>query len=317
MPLPAAPGVPAQVAAIASRSARAAFDPGIVDPRSGHRICGAFLLSTGTLAEGSSGVPRAVTAVPCVVGHGVVIDELRVDGIRAIEVRHAPGLTIHSHAHDVPKLCVLIAGGATERIGLDLVEHGALEVVVRARLRPHENQYHAHGAHSLLIELEHLPALDGELDASGARLHGRRLLEAFRSPRAERPRQVRAAVQELVARLRPPRGGPAWLDAARDELFARIAEPPTRAELGRALGVHPVHVAHAFRQRWHITPRGFVRGHRVFRAIELIARGATLSAAALETGFADQSHMTRAIQQARRAPPGALRRTMRAARPGS
>ena len=46
---------------------------------------------------------------PCVAGHGVVLDEVRVDGIRAVSVVHPPGLAIDRHAHDLAKLAVLVA----------------------------------------------------------------------------------------------------------------------------------------------------------------------------------------------------------------
>jgi len=80
------------------------------------------------------------------------------------------------------------------------------------------------------------------------------------------------------------------------------------ATLAREVGVHPVHLAQSFRSRLETTPGGFVRAHRMFRAIELIRGGASLAAAAHAAGFADQSHMTRAIRRARGAPPGMLRR---------
>src|SRR4051794_40370777 len=100
------------------------------------------------------------TMLRCVAGHGTVTDELRVDGIRAVRVRHAPGLTIHTHTHETSKLAVLLSGGGTERIGMDLVELRPFEVVARARWRPHENQYHAAGCESIVVELDDLPALD-------------------------------------------------------------------------------------------------------------------------------------------------------------
>jgi len=170
------------------------------------------------------------------------------------------------------------------------------------------------GARSLIVELDQLAGA-GELSPALARLHGHRLIAAFRGPRSERARLVRTAVGEVAAVLRaaPSPRTPAWLERARELLFAQIARPPRLAELARAVGVHPVHLAQAFRRRWQVTPLGYVRAHRVFRAVELIARGVALAEVAAEVGFADQSHMTRAIHRARQAPPGALRRTMRLA----
>jgi AraC family transcriptional regulator len=258
----------------------------------------------------------ACGGVPCVAGHGTVLDELRVDGIRMVSVAHAPGLTIARHAHDLAKLAILVTGGATERIGHDLVEHRLLAVVARENFRAHENQYHARGARSLVVELEDLQ-LAGQLPPATARLHGRRLVAAFHAPRSGRARLVRAAVGDVVAALRdaPPRRAPAWLCRARELLFAQIVRPPRLAELAGRVGVHPVHLSQTFRRHWNTTPLGYVRAHRVFRAVELIAAGGALAEVAAAVGFADQSHMTRAIRRARAASPGALRQTMRDAAP--
>lgn len=254
--------------------------------------------------------------IQCVAGHGTLLDEVRVDDIRVAEVRHAPGLAIGSHAHDVPKLLVILAGGASERCGLELVEPAPLEVVARPRYLAHENQYHGTGAHSLIIEHDGLAQLRlpiGALDRATARRLGARLLGAFRSPPSTRDRLVRRAVRDAVAAFADarPATGPAWLDAAREQLFSHAAAPPTLAELGRAVGVHPVHLAQAFRARWNTTPLGYVRAHRMFHAVELISQGLALADVAAIAGFADQSHMTRSLHRARQAPPGALRRTMR------
>jgi len=253
--------------------------------------------------------------VPCVTGHGAVLDELRVDGIGMRLVHYAAGLTIHHHTHDLAKLTILLSGGATERAGENLVEHESFAVVARNRFRIHENQYHARGARSLIVELEDVPALPGELSVEAARHHGRRLVSAFRAERSARARCVRDAVGDLIAAFHeaPPVSTPAWLEHARAQLFAQLAGPPRLEDLARTVGVHHVHLAQAFRRRWNTTPLGYVRAHRVFRAVDLIARGVPLVEVAADVGFADQSHMTRTIGRARRASPGTLRRAMHAA----
>jgi AraC family transcriptional regulator len=244
---------------------------------------------------------------PCVAGHGRLLEEVRLDDARVTLVEHPAGLVIDRHAHDVAKLAILLGGGASERIGEELVEHVPLAIVARDRLAAHDNQYHAHGARSLIVELHDVHALPGALLPAEAVRYGRRIAAAFAA--RDRQRTLRAAIAAAVSALRvaPPVHTPAWLERAREALFAQIASPPSLSELARAVGVHPVHLAQAFRRRWHTTPLGYVRAHRVFRAVELMARGAPLASIAAEVGFADQSHMTRAIHRARQAPPGRLR----------
>src|SRR5262249_55882569 len=82
--------------------------------------------------------------------------------------QHAAGLAIDCHSHDTAKLAILLDGGATERLGADLVEHRRFEVVARPRVCAHENQYHAEGARSIVVQLQDIPraALPRPLDAA-------------------------------------------------------------------------------------------------------------------------------------------------------
>jgi len=53
-------------------------------------------------------------SAPCVAGHGTVLDELW-DSSQLVIVEHAAGLAIGRHARVVPKLAILLAGGASSR----------------------------------------------------------------------------------------------------------------------------------------------------------------------------------------------------------
>ncbi|WP_224243236.1 AraC family transcriptional regulator [Hyalangium gracile] len=249
-------------------------------------------------------------------GYAVIEDELHLDGMRVIEVRHAPALVLPTHAHDTAKLGVLLAGGGSERSGLELDSHTPLALFTRRPLRSHENQYHAQGAHLLFVQLDPSDrraraAIDPPRLALPTALElGQLLARAFGEPRPCRRRRVRDAVKTILRTLdeMPRRRPPAWLDEARELLVANMAQPPTLGELGRVVGTHPVHLAQSFRAHWGMTTRHYLRAHRVFHALELIDRGGTLAETAAAVGFADQSHMTRAIRRERGAPPGALRR---------
>ncbi len=248
-------------------------------------------------------------------GHGEVLDELLVDGMRIVDVVHPSALCLGRHLHDTAKLRILLDGADTERRGLEVSTAAPLLPIFRRAFEPHENQYHVLGARSLLVEMDPDDsrarragegALDGDLEEG--RTLGARIFTAFRARASSRARLVLAAVDATLdafgARKRRP--VPAWLEAAREILVARADRPPSLDELGSALGVHPIYLAQSFRKRWGLSTRAFVRAHRVFRAIEQIKLGATLADAAIAAGFADQSHMTRAIRAARGAPPKTL-----------
>lgn len=80
---------------------------------------------------------------------------------------------------------------------------------------------------------------------------------------------------------------------ARDYLHDRREGTVTLADLSACCGLSPFHLNRAFRAAFGIPPHAYLLQLRVARARELIAAGTALSSAAVEAGFADQSHMTR------------------------
>jgi AraC family transcriptional regulator len=244
-----------------------------------------------------------------------VRDEVRVDGLRVVEVDHAAALCLGEHSHDVAKICVVLGGGVSERRGLDVLSPGAFEPVLRPAGATHANQYHACGARSLLVEIDPRDArvrtsTEGlAADRTTARALSARLYAAFRAPRSSRARLVAGAARALLDAFEADRRAelPAWLEAAREALATELSAPPPLADLAARLGVHPVYLAQAFRAHYGVTTRAFVRAHRVFRAMQLVLDGTPLAEAASAAGFTDQSHMTRAVRSERGEPPGRLR----------
>lgn len=90
---------------------------------------------------------------------------------------------------------------------------------------------------------------------------------------------------------------PRWLTAAAEAAGDLAADHETTISgIARAVGVHPVHFARMHRRHFGCTPGEAIRRHRVMRATALLGRGARLAEVALDAGFADQSHMTRAFR---------------------
>ena len=76
-------------------------------------------------------------------------------------------------------------------------------------------------------------------------------------------------------------------------------------------GVTRFQVIRDFKQVTGFTPSAFVRNHRVQVARRLIEHGETLAEAAIDAGFADQSHLTRAFKLSHGFTPGVMRRGLR------
>ena len=97
----------------------------------------------------------------------------------------------------------------------------------------------------------------------------------------------------------------------RDLLRDRFREDVSPSDLGREVGIHPVHLASVFRKYLGCSVGEFVRNCRVeFAASRLACRGVPLADIAAEAGFADQSHFTRLFKRATGLTPAAFRRSI-------
>jgi len=145
-----------------------------------------------------------------------------------------------------------------------------------------------------------------------------RIARELHFPDASTPLAVEGLVLEMLA-LASRRDGivermrrapaPAWLARARDELHARFLNPPRVRDLATTAGVHPDHLARSFRLRFGIPVGTYVRRLRLdWAAGQLEAEDATIVSIALNAGFADQSHFTRAFKRHTGLTPAEYRR---------
>lgn len=115
-----------------------------------------------------------------------------------------------------------------------------------------------------------------------------------------------AAVEELLLEVLSARqpasrsaSRPRWLHPVEQALRERCARPWSLTALARLAGVHPVHLATAFKRAHGCTIGDYVRRLRVESAVRALASTLhPLAAIALDAGFADQSHFTRLFKAA-------------------
>lgn len=111
--------------------------------------------------------------------------------------------------------------------------------------------------------------------------------------------------EEAFTSRRPP----AWLRRSRDLIHDRFAQGLSLAEIAAPAGVHPIHLARAFRQHFSCSVGDYARHLRLDHARRLLVTSCLpLTEVALEAGFTDQSHLTRALKQASGLTPAAFRR---------
>ncbi|GEO80793.1 transcriptional regulator [Pararhodospirillum oryzae] len=104
---------------------------------------------------------------------------------------------------------------------------------------------------------------------------------------------------------------PGPVHAARREAVGRLEERLVLAELARRVGLSPSHLHRLYRRTWGMTPAEHRLEARLRQARGLILQGAAMADVAAATGFADQSHFTRAFRRLMGVSPGAWARQMR------
>lgn len=148
--------------------------------------------------------------------------------------------------------------------------------------------------------------VDGEL---GAQV--RSLIAQLRRPvrSGECTTAVRSLVERLATRATPTpgtrtRSAASRLVAVRDHLRANLGEQVKIAELARRSGLTESHLIRAFHQEIGLPPHAYHLRLRLAAASELLADGLSVSTAAYECGFADQSHLSRKFKEVYGLTPG-------------
>ena len=220
------------------------------------------------------------------------------------------------HAHGDSYATVVVSGAYREETAAGARDCRTRDVVVHAGGERHANRFvhgnatclNIHGTsfdRSALLSQPHIGDLAG------------RLVDEFRHTDGLSPIAVEALMLELfvaAARHAEPARIPAWLADIRRMLADRFHEPLTLADLAGAAGVHPGHVARAFRQHYGTTVGGALRDLRVAYAKQRLASADPLRDIALDAGFADQSHLTRTFRRVTGLTPAAFRRSLRSVR---
>ncbi len=219
-------------------------------------------------------------------------------GGRSLSLTHYPaGESQARHTHDHTQVSFLLAGQIQETIGGRLHEVLTSRVCVKRLGVEHSDAWGPAGAVIASIRLatndvdgaaprERWADVDSPAVTALLRL-------AFGGEDADQVIDDCLALVPGTAETAPV-AAPPWLRRARDAAISE--EPGSVAGIAREAGVDRVHLARIFR-RTYGAPISVVRQRaRTSRAIAMIWRGeAPLADVALAAGFADQSHMSRAV----------------------
>jgi AraC-like DNA-binding protein len=94
---------------------------------------------------------------------------------------------------------------------------------------------------------------------------------------------------------------------AREYIESHFRDAVSLTELASASHLSPFHLIRVFQREMGLSPHAYLTQVRVDRAKALIGRGWDLASSAMETGFADQSHLTRNFKRILGITPGQYR----------
>lgn len=253
----------------------------------------------GTLGIPASGAGRA--------------ELLHVVRTRRATLRHAfygPGAQVGRHTHRLPELVYGVGGPCFET--------GSVTTISKRRLTYHPAGYshalrYCGPTHVLAIELADFEpdTLPAETVALPATLYGAiwRMLDQIL--RDEPPDRIDETVCGLATGLRAAaRQRPSWLPGVVDRIHDNWNKPPSSAALAAMAGVSTTYLCRSFKRAMGVTPQQYGLLLRLDKARALLwGTALPIPDVAAETGFADQSHLTRSLTMLSNQTPLRLRRT--------
>ena len=235
------------------------------------------------------------------------------------ETEHLPQTSLDTHAHENPAVSFVVSGKRIYRFGRRAFDCRAGSAVFVPAGAPHSSRFAAERGRGLMVELRRPSAALNMLFNEPRRSCDIDLAERCDSIRREIwfPDDVSALALESLAfellvsearAARDQRGIPPWLDHVRNTLHESFKAPLSLTALAVGAGVDRSRLTREFRRHFHSSIGEYVRAIRVRHAWELIAcSDLPLCEVAVECGFADQSHLTRAFHRAYATTPGRLR----------
>lgn len=259
---------------------------------------------------------------------GAPIHALTHDGIAFYEADYNVGHVIPLHVHAEPILSLVLAGGGVEEVGTRTRPLVAQDLLFTPSHAPHGYRFVVKGQW-FNIQLSDewlarktdgqraLPANAQIVRGNAASVWAARVRSEVRLGDSVSNLAIDGAMTLMIAELaRVPDDGaptrPRWLHRVEEAINATCAAPLSMDELSKIAGVHPRHLLRTFRRHHGTTVANYVRQRQLQQARVAIATSShPLAMIALDAGFADQSHFSRAFRRAYGETPAEYSRAFR------
>lgn len=243
------------------------------------------------------------------------------------ELVHPAQEDIPRHTHHTSFYHLTLAGKYDESTSRGRVCFAPFSSAFTHSETKHDGRIAPGGVHLFTLELGHNwiqeflqvhPEPETVHDCAGGRLTclGIQLYREYREGKAANGLTIDSLVWELLAaaaalELRMTSTPPTWWDRIIELLHFEFSRDLRISDLAREAGVHPVHLARVFRGLTRQTPGEWLQRRRIRSACEkLLNSDQAIAAIAAESGFADQSHLTRTFKRYTAMTPAQFRHTL-------
>jgi AraC family transcriptional regulator len=284
-------------------------------------------VSTQPLSSSAHLAAQSRTPLPqCPKCHGNILSQFRSHGLLFAEVVHPAEQDVPRHTHHTSFYHLTLAGKYDESTSRGRVCFAPFSSAFTHSDTKHDGRIAPGGVYLFTLELgpnwicEFLQ-VHGEpetvQDCAGGKLTylGMQLYRVYKEGKAASALTIDALVWELLAAAAAlevdKMGTPPWWGRIIELLHFEFGRDLRISDLAQEAGVHPVYLARVFRRLTKQTPGEWLQRRRIRSACEkLLDPDQGIAAIAAESGFADQSHMTRTFKRYTAMTPAEFRHTL-------
>lgn len=252
-----------------------------------------------------------------------------VAGFVVSETRHQRHQALPRHMHERANVNLVLAGAYAESVAGNTQVYRPHTLVAKPAGEVHANHFRDSAARCLLVEVspdraEFIRSCSNLFDApcsmpaGSMAAIGLRILDELRNHDKLAPFALESLLLDFIVsatRRRNrvlPESAPAWMRSVIALIHDSTPGSIDLSLLAAEANVHPAHLSRAFRKYLRVTPGEYARRVQLEKAVQLLLHSQeSIGTIALQAGFFDQSHFTRAIKRKTGMSPGQLRRAAR------
>jgi AraC family transcriptional regulator len=261
--------------------------------------------------------------------NGKILKSLATAGLVMTEIAYSAKSRLSEHYHENAHFCFVLQGSYTESAYKQVLECEPFTLTFRPAGEIHEDKFNNKDVRVFTIEIP--PQWIERLQQDSIYLKhsinfqrgavtrlSERLVKEFYGMETAANLIMEGLTLEMIAETarrstqNATRSIPPWLKKAKDLIHSSFKENLTLDQIALEVGVHPIHLANVFRQKYNCTVGEYIRELRIQYACREVTKGETpLSIIALEAGFANQGHFSSTFKRITGFTPMAYRRFSR------